>query len=171
MSLNHKGQQGWVVQVKPGQDESLGHYLGRFRRANCLSQRTMGEELQVPTKTVSDWERPSRRQLPDPEQLARLSQLVGLSPQRLRSTFPPGNLHLQTRLCPTCYKEIGVHRVTWQQKGIDQCDRHNLPLLTACPACQTGFRTPALWSESCCERCRLPFNQMQPESNTSSQIE
>lgn len=168
--MNCARQQGWVVQVVPGQDESLGHYLGRFRRANCLSHRTMGAELQVPTSLINDWERPSRRQLPDPAQLERLSQLVGLPPQRLRPMFPPSNVHLQTRLCPTCYAAVGVHCVTWQQKGIERCDRHNLPLLTACPACQTGFRTPALWSESGCERCGLPFNQMQSQSNTSSQI-
>jgi len=158
--MNCLMRRGWVVQVVPGNDESFGHYLSRFRRANFLSHKTLGEELQVPTKIVSDWERPSRRQLPDLEQLERLSQLVGLSPAKLRQMFPSASIHLQTRLCPACYGEVPVHCQTWQQKGIEQCDRHQSPLLSACPICQTGFRTPALWSDGCCERCKLPFSQM-----------
>jgi hypothetical protein len=166
-------QQGWVVQVVPGTDESLGHYLGRFRRANCLGHRTMEAELQVPAKRVSDWERPSRRQLPDLAQLERLSHLVGLSPTRLHQMFPPASMHLETRLCPACYAEVPIHRLTWQQQGMDQCNRHQLLLLSACPVCRTGFRTPALWSEGCCERCKLPFSQMRShfiESDARSQI-
>ncbi len=167
--MNCGGQQGWVVQVVPGPDESLGHYLGRFRRANCLSHRTMGAELRVSPQRVSDWERPSRRQLPDPEQLERLSQRVGLSPMQLRQMFPPASMHLQTRLCPDCYAEVPVHRLTWQQQGVEQCNRHNLTLLSVCPACQTGFRTPALWEEGCCERCQLEFRQMRSHCTESDE--
>ena len=153
--------QGWVLQVVPGPGESLGHYLSRFRRANYLSCKTLGEELEVPTKIFSDWEVPSRRRVPDAAQLERLSQLVGISPDRLRQMFPLAPMHLQTRLCPACYTEAPVHRVSWQQKGVDQCDRHKLVLLSACPTCGTGFRTPALWNNEPCQGCGLPFEQME----------
>lgn len=145
----------------PGTEESFGHYLSRFRRANCLSHKTLGEELQVPTKIVSDWEVLSRRRIPDSAQLERLSRLVGISPNHLRQMFPPAQLHLQTRLCSACYAETPVHRVTWQQKGMDWCDRHQLPLLSACPACGVGFRIPALWNNEPCQGCELPFEQME----------
>ena len=158
--MNCLMQQGWVVQVMPGSEESFGHYLGRFRRANCLSHKTLGEELQVPLKIVSDWEAPSRRRSPDSAQLERLSQLVGISPEHLRQMFPPAHLHLQTRLCPACYGEVPIHRVSWQQVGVAHCDRHHLRLLSACPVCQTGFRTPALWEDDQCEKCKLPMSQM-----------
>jgi len=82
--MNCLMQPGWVVQVVPDLEESFGHYLGRFRRANCLSHKTLGAELQVPLKIVSDWESPSRRRSPDSAQLERLSQLVGISPEHLR---------------------------------------------------------------------------------------
>ncbi len=153
-------QQGWVVQVVPGLEESFGHYLGRFRRANCLSHKTLGEALQVPLKLISDWESPSRRRNPDSAQLERLSQLVGLSPEQLAKMFPPAPLHLRTRLCPTCYGEVPIHRVSWQQQGEDWCNRHQRYLLSACPACKTGFRTPALWDDDRCEQCQLPLSQM-----------
>lgn len=158
--MNSYQRQGWVFQVVPGTDESLGHYLSRFRQANCLGHKTLAEELQVPTKLVSDWEVPSRRRVPDSAQLERLSQLVGISMEQLRQMFPPQSMHLQTRLCPACYAQEPVHRVTWQQSGVDQCDRHQVLLLSACPMCGTGFRTPALWHNEPCHGCGLPFEQM-----------
>jgi hypothetical protein len=75
--------------------------------------------------------------------------------------LPPPDLHLQTRLCAACYGEVPIHRVSWQQKGVDWCDRHHLRLLSTCPVCQTGFRTPALWEDDQCEKCKLPMSQMQ----------
>uniref|UniRef100_A0A7C3P9X7 Uncharacterized protein n=1 Tax=Oscillatoriales cyanobacterium SpSt-418 TaxID=2282169 RepID=A0A7C3P9X7_9CYAN len=96
--------------------------------------------------------------------MKRLSQLMGLAPMQLRQMLPSVSLHLQTRLCPACYAEVPVHRRTWQEKGVDQCDRHHLLLLSACPVCQTGFRLPALWEEGCCERCGLEFSHMRSHS-------
>ena len=153
----------WVWQLAPGPDESFGHYLSQFRRLNCLSHKTLGAELNVPSQRVAEWEVPSRRRLPDPAQLERLAQLVRVSPTRLQQMFPPARPHLQTRLCPLCYAETPVHRVTWQQLGVDECDRHQIPLLKACPICRTGFRTPALWNNEPCLGCGQRFEQM--ESN------
>jgi protein-arginine kinase activator protein McsA len=78
------------------------------------------------------------------------------------------DVSLQTRLCPECYGEAPVHRVSWQHQGLDQCDseallqagRHKLVLLSACPVCGTSFRTPALWNNEPCQGCGLAFEQM-----------
>ena len=50
--------------------------------------------------------------------------------------------------------------------------RHQVKLLSECPRCQTGFRTPALWSEGCCEKCGLTFKEMgrYPEFLTKNAI-
>ncbi len=162
--MNGLMHQWWVVRVMPGSDESLGHYLSRFRQMNCLSHKTLGEELQVPRQSVSEWEVPSRRRIPDEAQLERLSQLVGIGAERLQQMFPVTPLHLQTRLCPACYGETPVHRVSWQQQGVDWCDRHQTLLLSACPVCGTGFRTPALWNNEGCQGCGLRFDQMESSS-------
>ncbi|NJL57563.1 helix-turn-helix domain-containing protein [bacterium] len=151
----------WLFRVVPHDEESLGHFLGRFRRANELSDKAIADHLGIRVEWVQAWETPSRRRNPTPLQQIALAKLMDVDPEHLVKMLPPSNLHLQTRLCPTCYEEVEVHRITWQQKGVEVCDRHNLPLLSACPICQTGFRTPARWSEGCCERCKLAFTQMQ----------
>ncbi len=150
----------WVFRVTIYDGESLGHFLGRFRRANQLSHRAIADHLGIRVEWVQAWETPSRRRHPTSLQLVALSKLMDVDPEQLVKMLPSSNLHLQTRLCGACYAEVPVHRLTWQQQGIDQCDRHPLPLLSACPHCKTGFRTPALWSDGCCERCKLPFSQM-----------
>jgi transcriptional regulator with XRE-family HTH domain len=163
----------WVFRVKVYDGESLGHFLGRFRRANELSHKAIADHLGVRVEWVQAWETPSRRRNPTPLQLLALSKLMDVDPAQLTKMLPPGNLHLQTRLCPICYAEVPIHRITWQQQGMDQCSHHQFALLTACPVCRTGFRTPALWSEGCCERCKLPFSQMRShfiESDARSQI-
>lgn len=158
----------WIFRVVPHEEESLGHFLGRFRRANGLSYRAIADHLGIRVEWIQAWETPSRRRNPTSLQLVALSKLMDVDSEQLVKMLPPSSLYLQTRLCGTCYEEVPIHRVTWQQKGIDQCDRHNLPLLSACPICQTGFRTPALWSKGCCERCRLAFTQMRSQQAASS---
>jgi hypothetical protein len=168
--MSEGGHLGWVIQVVPGEGESLGHYLSRFRRENCLSHKTLGEVLAVPTKVVSEWEVPSRRRIPDETQLERLSQLVGLRCDRLWEMLPREPLHLQTRLCAACYAENPVHQASWQQQGVDECARHEIPLLSACPICRTGFRTPSLWCEERCEKCQIVFDEMNAVQNAQSAL-
>jgi hypothetical protein len=160
MPVIESRRQGWVIQVVPGTGESFGHYLSRFRRENYLSHKTLGEVLSVPTKVVSEWEVPSRRRIPDAAELERLSCLVGIPFSRLREMLPPTPLYLQTRLCPACYAENPVHQAAWQQQGVDECDRHRMPLLSACPNCGTGFRTPSLWWNEQCEKCQTALSEM-----------
>jgi hypothetical protein len=152
--------ESWVFRVKQGEGESLGHYLGRFCRANYLSYKALGEHLGVRIEWVQAWESPSWRLNPSKLQLIALSKLVEVDPQRLAEMLPPTPLHLSTRLCAACYGETPVHRAKWQRAGQETCERHQLHLLSACPKCRTGFRTPALWDSDRCEHCDLTFRQM-----------
>lgn len=151
----------WVFRVVPGPGESLGHFLGRFRRANELSHKAIAQHLGVRVEWVKAWESPSLRRNPTDLQLLALSKLVDVKCEQLTTMLPPQDLHLQTRLCAACYAEAPVHRVSWQQKGIDWCDRHKTPLRSTCPICATGFRTPALWNNEPCQGCGLTFEQME----------
>jgi transcriptional regulator with XRE-family HTH domain len=154
--------QGWIFQLAAERGESFDHYLGRFRRANCLSRAGLGELLGIETLTVSGWEMPSLDRPPRAEQLKKVSALVGISEAELTAMLPVArsDLHLETRLCPFCYGETPIHQSQWQQAKVEQCDRHASPFLSCCSACGSGFRLPALWESGCCERCWLPFGDM-----------
>lgn len=159
--------ESWVFRVKAQEGESLGHFLGRFRRANQLSHKALAEHLGVRVEWVEAWETPSLRRNPTSLQLIALSKLVEVEPKQLGKMLPPDRLHLQTRLCAACYVETPVHRTVWQRVEKSVCARHHLRLLSTCPVCNTGFQTPALWNSDvkpgeCCESCGLAFNQMQP---------
>lgn len=154
----------WVFRVEPHSDESFGHFLGRFRRANQLSHKAIADQLGIRIEWVQDWDSPSRRRNPTSLQLVAVSKLVEVNIEQLAKMLPIEPLHLQTRLCPACYGEVPVHRLTWQQLNVDQCDRHSVQLLSACPECHTGFQTPALWERDRCEKCELPFAKMQCHS-------
>ncbi len=165
----------WVFRVVPVPGESLGHYLGRFRRANGLSHRAIADHLGVRVSWVEDWERPSMRRNPTELQRIALSKLVEIEPKQLARMLPPARLHLQTRLCAACYEETPVHLVNWQREGKGVCAprsgslrvRHALRLLSACPICGAGFRTPSLWQDERCEQCGLMFTQMREYQQSS----
>jgi hypothetical protein len=126
------------------------------------------------------WESPSRRRNPTPSQLIALSKLLDFELQQLTKMLPPEPLELKTKLCAACYAEQSFHRAQWQKAETEECAHHRLNLLyrlnllSMCPVCSTGFRTPALWSvEECCEQCGLLFSEMrshqQPETLGSGQ--
>lgn len=154
--------EGWVFRVEAHPEESLGHFLGRFRRANVLSHKALAEHLGIRVEWVQLWEVPSRRCNPTELQQIALSKLVEVLPAAIAQMLPPPDLHLGTRLCAACYAETPIHRRLWQKSGKEECDRHGLKLLSACPSCQSSFRLPALWEDESCHRCGLPFSQMQP---------
>jgi hypothetical protein len=156
--------EGWLFQITPIFGESLGHYLGRFRRANCLTQSALAELILIDARLLRGLEMPSLGHPLNAEQLNKLACGLQLSEAQLAAMLPPARsqLHLTTRLCPQCYTDAPIHRREWQRAGVEHCDRHNAPLLTACPACLTAFRLPALWENGCCDRCWLPFAQMHP---------
>jgi transcriptional regulator with XRE-family HTH domain len=151
----------WVFRVAPFPGESFGHYMGRFRRANHLSHKAIAEHLGVRVKWVEDWEKASKRRNPSELQLIALSKLVEVDPKQLAKMLPPSRLHLQTRLCAACYAQTPVHQAVWQRAGKTGCARHALSLLSVCPVCEHGFRTPVLWENEYCEGCGLAFGQMQ----------
>lgn len=151
----------WVFRVIAHEGESLGHFLGKFRRANRLSQRVVADHLGVRAEWVRAWEAPSRRRNPTALQLIALSKLTDVEPQKLEKMLPIEPLYLQTRLCAACYGETPVHRSDWQISTINYCELHLLLLLCACPVCGMGFKIPALWELGCCEQCELDFSQMQ----------
>lgn len=155
--------EGWIFQILPGSGESFGHYLGRFRRANCLSRAGLAELLTIDSAIVRGWETPSLGQSPSAEHWAQIAALMGLSVAHLAEMLPlvRSQMYLATRLCSACYADIPIHQSCWQHIGVDACAFHHHPFLSACPACNTVFRLPALWENRCCERCWLPFAEMQ----------
>ncbi|WNN92139.1 helix-turn-helix domain-containing protein [Gloeocapsopsis dulcis] len=92
-----------MFRVKAYPGESLGHFLGRFRRANQLSHKAIADHLGIRVEWVMAWEAPSRRRNPTPLQLIALGKLVNLKPKLLAKMLPTELLHLQTRLCAVCY--------------------------------------------------------------------
>lgn len=95
--------ESWVFRVEVHPEESLGHYLGRFRRLNHLNHRILASHLGIRVDWVSAWESPSRRRNPTPLQVIALAKLFGIAPEQVIVMFPPVPLHLQTLLCAACY--------------------------------------------------------------------
>ena len=162
MSIIEPLNEGWIFQLTPVAGESLGYYLGRFRRANCLSQSALAELVVIDARVLRGLEVPSLGQPLTADQSKKLCLFLKLSETQLVEMLPPirSQLHLPTRLCPKCYADEPIHRQAWQRAEVEQCECHNEPLLTACPACRTTFRLPALWENGCCEQCWMPFREM-----------
>jgi transcriptional regulator with XRE-family HTH domain len=152
----------WMFRVQAHPGESFGHFMGRFRRANCLSSRQMSAMLGVRYLAVSYWEAPSRRRTPAAKDFEGLSQLTGVGVTQLQSMLMPKDIRLclRTRLCALCYAETPFHKLTWQDANIAECDRHQCELLSMCPRCGSDFQLPAYWEVGQCDRCHLPFVEM-----------
>ena len=154
--------QPWLFQVQPYPEESFGHFLGRFRRANHLSSAHLSAMLKQRPYAVSYWETPSRRRQPDTPTLQHLSQLTGVTVKRLNSMRSPSGtqLHKPTRLCADCYTEVPYHKLTWQVATQPRCKIHHQRLLGACPRCSSAFCLPSYWQIGKCDHCHLPFQEM-----------
>ena len=152
----------WLFQVEPYPEESFGHFLGRFRRANHLSRAHLSAMLGQRPYVVSYWETPSRQRQPGASALQQLSQLSGVTVERLSAMrSPPGTpLHWPTRLCADCYAEAPYHKLSWQLATEPRCQRHRQRLLEACPRCGSAFRLPSDWQRGECDQCHLPFPAM-----------
>lgn len=151
----------WLFKVSAYPEESLGHFLGRFRRTNHLRSSDLSAMLGLKSRAVSYWETPSRRRIPAPKDFETLSRLTGVDAAQLCSMLSSDEtLYLRARLCAQCYTETPVHKVTWQDARISDCDRHRCELLSACPRCKSDFQLPSYWEFGQCDRCYFSFTEM-----------
>lgn len=151
--------QSWLFPVEPYEEESLSHFLGRFRRLNYLSPSALGDLAGI-GGVVARWEKFHLNPFPTDKQCQALAEVVAVDSFRLRHMLPPQGIEMKCkpiRLCGACYEEVPCHRMKWQYKSVWKCDHHNLKLISKCPNCGAKFKFPALWEFGCCDRCRLPF--------------
>lgn len=154
--------QPWLFQIEPLQGESLSHFLGRFRRANDLTPTGLGKATGL-GGAIARWEKFRFNPPPSRQQLEALAKVVEVDADRLAQMLPPAGVRMKLepiRLCAACYVESAYHKIEWQLKITQGCDRHKLSLLSECPNCGVRFKIPALWIDSWCSRCFLPFSEM-----------
>lgn len=152
----------WLFQVEPYQGESLSHFLGRFRRANDLTPTGLGKAAGL-GGAIARWEKFRFNPPPSRQQLEALAVVVGVDVDRLVQMLPPAGVGMKIepiRLCAVCYTESPCHKIEWQLKVIQGCDRHKLSLLSECPNCGARFKVPALWIDGWCQRCFMTFADM-----------
>lgn len=161
-SAERSSLEPWLFYVEPYLEESFGHFLGRFRRANHLSSYHLSAMLDQKPYAVSYWETPSRRRQPDSSALQHLSELTSVAVERFSTMrSPPGTqLHKPTRLCADCYTEASYHKWSWQVVTQLHCKIHRQRLLEACPRCGSAFRLPSYWQRGECDHCHLSFQEM-----------
>lgn len=154
--------QPWLFAITPLEGESLSHFLGRFRRENDLSASGLGTEAGI-GGVVARWEKFYLNPFPSLRELEALAKVVQVDANRLRKMLPPervGMKHEPIRLCGACYAQSPYHKIEWQFKKTDRCDRHQLSLLSEYPNCGARFKVPALWADGWCQRCFTTFAEM-----------
>jgi hypothetical protein len=155
--------QPWLFRAEPLEGESLSDFLGRFRRANKLTPNGLGKMAGL-GGAIARWEKFRFNPPPSPQQLDALAVVVRVESDRLQEMLPPPGVGMKLeppRLCGACYAQSRCHRIEWQFKGMQGCDRHSLRLLSECPNCGARFKIPALWANGWCHRCFLPFVEME----------
>lgn len=152
----------WLFRVQPYEGESLSHFLGRFRRANDLTPTGLGKAAGL-GGAIARWEKFRFNPPPSRQQLEALATVVGVDADRLAQMLPPAGVGMKMepiRLCAVCYIESPCHKIDWQFKVTQGCDRHKLSLLSECPNCGARFKVPALWLDGWCQRCFMTFVDM-----------
>jgi len=154
--------QPWLFRVEPLEGESLSYFLGRFRRANELTPTGLGKMAGL-GGAIARWEKFRFNPPPTLQQLEALAAVVGVEREQLQEMLPPPGVGMKLepiRLCGACYAESPCHKIEWQLKGMQGCDRHGLRLLSECPKCGARFKIPALWVDGWCQRCFMTFAEM-----------
>lgn len=157
-----KNIQPWLFRVEPFDGESLSHFLGRFRRANDLTPTGLSKAAGL-GGAIARWEKFYHNPFPTCEQLEALAVVVGVEADRLAQMLPPAGVEMKLepiRLCAACYTQVPYHKIEWQFKVTQGCDRHQLRLLSECPNCGARFKIPALWVNGWCHRCTTTFGKM-----------
>ncbi|MBD2438100.1 TniQ family protein [Nostoc sp. FACHB-110] len=154
--------QPWLFQIEPLDGESLSHFLGRFRRANDLTPTGLGKAAGF-GGAIARWEKFRFNPPPSRQQLEALVKVMGVEADRLAQMLPPAGVGMKMepiRLCGACYAESPCHKIEWQFKVTQGCDRHTITLLSECPNCGARFKFPALWVDGYCQRCFMRFVEM-----------
>ncbi|HEY9691565.1 MAG TPA: TniQ family protein [Oculatellaceae cyanobacterium] len=154
--------QPWLFRVEPFEGESISHFLGRFQRANELTPSGLAKAAGL-GGAIARWEKFRFNPPPSPQQLEALALVVEVEAERLVQMLPPAGVGMKMepiRLCGACYAEVPCHKIEWQFKTTQGCDRHQLSLLSECPNCGARYKVPALWPDGWCSRCFLPFADM-----------
>jgi len=160
--------QPWFFQVAPYDEESISHFLGRFRCENHLTASGLGKMASL-GGVIARWEKFRFIPRPSSKELTALAAVVGVSAERLAQMLPPdgvGMKHEPIRLCGACYAEQPFHRIVWQYKSTSCCPQHGLFLLSECPKCGARFKTPSLWDEGHCHRCFTDFAEMRHDQKS-----
>ena len=77
---------------------------------------------------IARWEKFYLNPFPSGEQLAALAMVVGVESERLQEMLPPPGVGMKLkpmRLWGACYGESPCHKIEWQFKGMQRCDRTN----------------------------------------------
>lgn len=152
----------WLFQIEPLEGESLSHFLGRFRRANDLTPTGLGKAAKL-GGAIARWEKFRFNPPPSRQQLEALATVVVVEADRLEQMLPPTGVGMKLepiRLCGACYVESPCHKIEWQFKNKQRCDRHQNSLLSECPNCGARFKIPALWVDGWCQQCFITFGEM-----------
>ncbi|HEY9697113.1 MAG TPA: TniQ family protein [Trichocoleus sp.] len=165
----------WIARVEPYEGESISHYFGRFRRyeLNCVSAPTPLSNAAGIGFALSRWEKFRFNPFPTNKELKAMGKLVGLKAERLLAMFPPKDtptINCSTRLCGACYAEVPYHRMAWQFESTEGCDRHQLRLISRCPACDEKIPLPVEWTEGKCQKCGMKFQSMMKRQKPYTKI-
>lgn len=156
----------WFNTIEPKAGESIASFLIRFRNAeaNRISSATRLAEIVGSDTPIHCWEKLFFSKRPKQEQLEALSKVTRVEVNRLRMMFPAEDQKsppTPIRICAACCHEDSYHRIVWQYKSTQICERHKCKLLMKCPNCKKPFSVnELLGEEKGCINCGMNFNSM-----------
>ena len=160
--------------LEPFAGESISHYFGRFRHQEIISVSSpsrLGKAAGIGT-ALSRWEKFRFNPRPTHKELEAMSKLIGVEVSKLEALCPPKGeamVHRSTRLCALCYREAPYHHIHWQFQSTEYCEKHQLPLISRCPACDEKLPLPSEWEEGKCQRCGMKFTSMKKRQEIAKQ--
>lgn len=148
----------WHFRPQPFEGESFSHFLGRYCVANYITPNTLAKHIEAGSVAVGRWRKLRYNPPPSGPHLQRLAEVTGVSQERLIKMLPQEPMKLEPiRLCAACYADTPYHRISWQYKSTQYCQKHHLTLLARCPICKAPFPIPSEWDSGTCLRCGTSF--------------